>query len=220
MRFKRAPHSLISFARFLLRSLMHTVWDEQKKLMEFQAEHGIATEGFSPLMWELMAFLRSIIRVNLLFSPIRYMPDGPVAKEVNKIAERLDAQPEQILLAWARAKGAVVVTWVISHLSFSSLPSATAGQIRSSWFVAPLIISTTISLFYSASTKKERLERYLAAGDIHLTASDEEAIDKAGAKPNYTTSQYWLKRLNYVALLMLAGYIAYHWCCVSLTLTE
>ncbi|CDO73354.1 hypothetical protein BN946_scf185008.g117 [Trametes cinnabarina] len=51
-------------------------------------------------------------------------------------------QPEQVLLAWAKSKGVVVVT---------------------------------------SSTKKERLEGYLAAGDLELTAADVAAIDAAGA---------------------------------------
>lgn len=45
-------------------------------------------------------------------SPLTAMPNGPVDKPVNKIAKRLDITPEQVLIAWAKAKGAVILTYV------------------------------------------------------------------------------------------------------------
>ena len=44
-------------------------------------------------------------------SPITRQPGGPVDKPVNEIARRLNATADQVLLAWAKAKGAVVVTY-------------------------------------------------------------------------------------------------------------
>lgn len=38
------------------------------------------------------------------------LPGGPVDPVVSQIAARLNATPAQILLAWVRAKGVVVVT--------------------------------------------------------------------------------------------------------------
>ena len=42
--------------------------------------------------------------------PLTHQPGGPVDGVVNDISTRLNAKPEQVLLAWAKAKGAVVVT--------------------------------------------------------------------------------------------------------------
>ncbi|THH26771.1 hypothetical protein EUX98_g7417 [Antrodiella citrinella] len=69
----------------------------------------------------------------------------------------------QVLLAWASAKGAIVVT---------------------------------------SSTKKERLEGYLDAGDIKLTPEDVSAIDSAGvAGARCMVVRSTLKRLVVVALV-------------------
>ncbi|KAF5370928.1 hypothetical protein D9615_009814 [Tricholomella constricta] len=43
-------------------------------------------------------------------SPITVTPGGPLDTPLNKIAERLGATNDQVLLAWVKAKGAVVVT--------------------------------------------------------------------------------------------------------------
>ncbi|KAF9244488.1 NADP-dependent oxidoreductase domain-containing protein [Melanogaster broomeanus] len=67
---------------------------------------------------------------------------GPLDAPLNAIASRLGATTDQVLLAWTKAKGAVVVT---------------------------------------TSSKKTRLQGYLAAGDIELTQEDVAAIDAAGA---------------------------------------
>jgi len=95
----------------------------QTPLIEYSTKQGIVTEGYSPLI------------------PVTQRP-GPVNTPVNDIAARLQVKPEQVLLAWAKAKGVVVVT---------------------------------------SSSKKERLEGYLDAGDIDLAADDIAAIDIAGA---------------------------------------
>jgi diketogulonate reductase-like aldo/keto reductase len=55
-------------------------------LLEFMAAHHIVPEGYSTLI------------------PLTSQPGGPVDKPVNKIAERLNVKPEQVLLAWSAAK--------------------------------------------------------------------------------------------------------------------
>ncbi len=115
---------------------------DQLPLIEFGNKYGIVSEGYSPLI------------------PITRMPGGPVDKPLNEISSRLNAKPEQVLLAWAKSKGVVVVT---------------------------------------STTKKERMEGYIAAGDLRkfvtacigfrrlnsyrptaLTVEDIAAIDEAG----------------------------------------
>ncbi|KAI0922615.1 hypothetical protein AcW1_002785 [Taiwanofungus camphoratus] len=81
----------------------------QGPLVEFAAQHGIVSEAYSVLI------------------PITRQPNGPVDTPLKSIATRLGATIEQVLLAWAKAKGTVVVT---------------------------------------SSTKLERLDGYLCAGDL------------------------------------------------------
>ncbi|WVQ76922.1 hypothetical protein IAR50_006601 [Cryptococcus sp. DSM 104548] len=106
--------------------LLHPyVISTQAPLLSYLAEQNIVPEGYSSLI------------------PITSKPGGPVDKPVEKIAKRLGKKPEQVLLAWSKAKGAVIVT---------------------------------------TSSKKSRLESYLAVGDITLTPENVQAIDEAGIK--------------------------------------
>lgn len=105
--------------------LLHPyVWARQAPLVAFCQKNGIAVEAYSVLI------------------PLTHQPGGPVDAPVNKIAKRENVAAEQVLLAWAKSKGVVVVT---------------------------------------SSTKKDRLERYLDAGDLKLTDEDISAIDNAGS---------------------------------------
>lgn len=100
------------------------VLEQQMPLVELGIRHGIVSEAYSALI------------------PITRTPGGgPLDSVLDTISERLKAKPEQILLAWVKAKGLVVVTM---------------------------------------STKKERMQGYIAAGDIDLTEDDIAAIDSAG----------------------------------------
>nr|GAT43506.1 predicted protein [Mycena chlorophos] len=63
----------------------------QKPIIEFSKKHGIVVEAYSPLI------------------PLR-RPGGPLDKPLSSIAAAHKATPEQILLAWSKAKGAVPVT--------------------------------------------------------------------------------------------------------------
>jgi len=73
--------------------LLHPyVYAKQKELIEFQNQHNIVTEAFSTLI------------------PITHQPGGPVDKPVAEISKRLGIEPEQVLLAWAKAKGAVILS--------------------------------------------------------------------------------------------------------------
>lgn len=55
-------------------------------LLEYMAEQHIYAEGYSTLI------------------PLTSRPGGPVDKPVNHIAQRLKVKPEQVLLAWSKAK--------------------------------------------------------------------------------------------------------------------
>jgi len=68
------------------------VYAKQKELVAFQNEHEIVTEAYSPL------------------TPLTQFPGGPVDKPVASIVKRLSLKPEQVLLAWVAAKGAVILT--------------------------------------------------------------------------------------------------------------
>jgi len=124
------------------------VWKEMKPLVEYCQANGVAIEAYSPL------------------KPLTTYPSGPVSKSVNAIAERLDVKPEEVLLAWVKSKGAIILT---------------------------------------TSTKKERLEAYLAAGDVELTDDDIAAIEKAGEK---SPGNFWASagRIAGFTLLQLCAY--------------
>lgn len=126
-------------------------------MLDFHKEHNIVTEGYSTLV------------------PLTSRPGGPVDKPVNEIAKRLGAQPEQILLAWSKAKGAVIL---------------------------------------STSSRKSRLEGYLAVGDIDLTDDDVKAIDEAGIKggPGRTGYKLYLRRAaKATAVVALLTYAAWRY---------
>lgn len=80
---------------------------------------------------------------NVSRSPLTHQTGGPEDKPLKEIAARLNAEPEQVLLAWAKLKGVVVVTYAIL-----------------------CVLLAYIYHRFSASTRKERLEKYLAAGDL------------------------------------------------------
>jgi diketogulonate reductase-like aldo/keto reductase len=61
----------------------------------------------------------------------------------------------------------------------------------------------------TTSSKKERLEGYLAVGDIDLTNDDVKAIDKAGTKGQKLAERRELtvKALRWITVAGLTGYI-------------
>jgi len=61
-------------------------------LLDFMAHQHIVPEGYSCLR------------------PLTSVPGGPVDKPMYAIAERLGLKPEQVLLAWAKYKGAIILT--------------------------------------------------------------------------------------------------------------
>ena len=77
--------------QILLHPYVHA---RQSPIIEFGNAHGIVSEAYSVLI------------------PLTHQPGGPVDKPVNDIASRLQVKPEQVLLAWAKSKGVVVVTYV------------------------------------------------------------------------------------------------------------
>nr|GAT47485.1 aldo-keto reductase [Mycena chlorophos] len=73
--------------------LLHPyVYARQKPILDFAKEHGIVIEAYSALI------------------PITSQPGGPVDVPVKAITTRLGVTDDQVLLAWTKAKGAVVVT--------------------------------------------------------------------------------------------------------------
>ncbi|KAN0077983.1 NADP-dependent oxidoreductase domain containing protein [Tylopilus felleus] len=123
--------------------LLHPyVYHRQLPVLEYAAKHGIVIEAYSSL------------------TPITHLPGGPLDTPLKQIASRLEATTDQVLLAWAKAKGAVVVT---------------------------------------TSSKKRRLQGYLAAGDIELTQEDIDALDAAGGMGE--------KRMNTIRKLAIGGLI-------------
>ncbi|KAJ7149207.1 Aldo/keto reductase [Mycena crocata] len=73
--------------------LLHPyVYARQLPILEYAAKHKIVIEAYSALI------------------PITSLPGGPVDAPVSAIAERLGVSMDQVLLAWTKAKGAVVVT--------------------------------------------------------------------------------------------------------------
>ncbi|KAJ7119704.1 NADP-dependent oxidoreductase domain-containing protein [Mycena epipterygia] len=73
--------------------LLHPyVYAQQLPILEYAAKHKIVIEAYSPLI------------------PITSLPGGPLDAPVSAIAERFGVSMDQVLLAWAKAKGTVVVT--------------------------------------------------------------------------------------------------------------
>ncbi|KAJ7662278.1 Aldo/keto reductase [Mycena rosella] len=73
--------------------LLHPyVYARQLPILEYAAKHKIVIEAYSALI------------------PVTSLPGGPVDAPVNAIAERLGVSNDQVLLAWTKAKGAVVIT--------------------------------------------------------------------------------------------------------------
>lgn len=136
-------------------------------------------------------------------------------RPVNQIAQRLNATADQVLLAWVKAKGAVAVTYVASIVAICQ---RTAHCL--------LVCLSCVYLSSRTSSKKPRLEGYLAAADLskadflsdllsicsfqtspELTPEDIAAIDAAGAKG--ARRQIFIKAVRTMAELMLIGAIAF-----------
>lgn len=60
---------------------------ESDALLEFHKQHGIVTEGYSPI------------------KPLRDGTSPGLVKVVGKIAKEHKVEPDQVLLAWSKAKG-------------------------------------------------------------------------------------------------------------------
>ena len=82
--------------------------------------------------------------------PVTSRRGGPLDIHLKKIGERLGATDDQVLLAWAKAKGAVILT--LSPLS--------------SFICLHLLTFKFSGGVLRTSSKKYRLEGYLKAGDF------------------------------------------------------
>ncbi|KAG2132316.1 NADP-dependent oxidoreductase domain-containing protein [Suillus bovinus] len=84
-------------------------YQQQSPTLEYAAKYDIVIEAYGAL------------------TPVTREPGGPVDAPLNEIATRLGATTEQVLLAWIKAKGAVVVTTsskkarLLSYLSAGNL---------------------------------------------------------------------------------------------------
>jgi len=92
-------------------------WAENKELLEYSAKHGIITEAYSSL------------------TPITKTPGGPVDSVLKTIGLRLSATPAQVIFAWVKAKGVVIVTTTSKksrlheYLEVADLPELTDAEI-------------------------------------------------------------------------------------------
>ncbi|KAG1758231.1 NADP-dependent oxidoreductase domain-containing protein [Suillus occidentalis] len=75
--------------QILLHPYVHM---QQAPIVKYAAEHDIVIEAYSALQ------------------PLTKEPSGPLDAPLNEIATRLGATTDQVLLAWTKAKGAVIVT--------------------------------------------------------------------------------------------------------------
>jgi diketogulonate reductase-like aldo/keto reductase len=89
----------------------------QAPLLVYARAHGIQIAAYSAL------------------APLTRFPGGPVDKPVADAAKRLNATPAQVLLLWARAKGAAIVTTssrkerLQEYLNTADLESLTVAEI-------------------------------------------------------------------------------------------
>jgi diketogulonate reductase-like aldo/keto reductase len=151
--------------------LLHPyVYETTKPLLDYMKENHIVPEGYSSLI------------------PLTSRPGGPVDKPMNDIAKRLKIKPEQVLLAWSKAKG-----WV--------------GQedAKSNFTMAKQLSAVIVTI----SSRKDRLEGFLDVGDIELTDDDVKAIDNAGKKGQQSIArrEMTVKVLKWATVAGLAGYI-------------
>ncbi|KAK0211862.1 Aldo/keto reductase [Armillaria fumosa] len=73
--------------------LLHPyVYARQSPIVDYCQKADIVIEAYSPLI------------------PVTTLPGGPVDVPVNDLAKKYNVTPDQILLAWTKSKGAVVVT--------------------------------------------------------------------------------------------------------------
>jgi len=123
-------------------------WAQMKDLVAFSTQHGIVTEAYSSL------------------TPITRTPGGPVDPVLVAIGQRLGATPAQVIFAWLKRKGVVIVT---------------------------------------TTTKKERLEEYLAVAELpELTDAEVDAIEAAGAQGPLSETSLRIQTLIYRAILLVS----------------
>ncbi|KAF7350829.1 Aldo-keto reductase [Mycena sanguinolenta] len=112
--------------------LLHPyVYTQQLPILEYAAEHQIVIEAYSVLI------------------PITSLPGGPLDEPLAEISNKHDVTPDQVLLAWTKAKGAVVVTQ-------NELQEIAVGRISQCWRfrqVTPLLSEEDIAAIDAAGAK-------------------------------------------------------------------
>ena len=87
------------------------MYAKQAPIVEFGRENGIETEAYSLLMYEVFKRFPGPWTDSLpSFSPITQLPGGPLDKPLKQLQTKYNATADQILMAWAKSKGVVVVT--------------------------------------------------------------------------------------------------------------
>lgn len=143
---------------------------------------------------------------SLSHSPITKYPGGPVDAPVNAAAKRRGATPNQIIMAWVRAKGAVIVTYVVysmhyspqkHHISFLEQVLRKIASVN----ILPSLISVRLLCFFPIS------KLFILLAQDPLTESEIVAIDKAGAKgpPKSTSIEAMVRRVT-LSILTFAFY--------------
>src|ERR1700761_5792873 len=93
-------------------------WADNKPLWEYCKKNNIVLESYSSLTCVCFHPTNSFPFTNLLtiLRPITQDPQSPVNSVLKTIAKRINATPAQVIFQWVRAKGVVIVTFVLTLL--------------------------------------------------------------------------------------------------------
>ncbi|KAG6888594.1 hypothetical protein C0995_007113 [Termitomyces sp. Mi166 len=87
-----------------------TAWRQMEELKEKGLARSIGVSNFGVADLQILLASAKIKPAVNQVVPITRLPGGPLDKPLNEIAKRLNATLDQVLFAWVKAKGAVVVT--------------------------------------------------------------------------------------------------------------
>ena len=93
---------------FLQIRLHPYTYAEHKSLIQYARLNDIVIEAYSSLSYVHPPF--RVPAVDAEFSPLTKYRGGPVDAPVKAAAKKRGVEPSQILFAWVKAKGAVIVT--------------------------------------------------------------------------------------------------------------
>lgn len=102
-------------------------------------------------LWRLTAVSRTCCSLIFIRIPLNHCrsittyPGGPVDVPVNAAAQRIGATSTQVVFLWVKAKGAVIVTYVVYF---------------------PCLLGDAHSMLIRTTTSKAHMEEYLAVADL------------------------------------------------------